>query len=320
MPPEQARTGNWTFEHMPDQSGHCAVVTGANNGLGREAARALAARGAEVVIACRDTAKGEEAADTIRAEVPGARLETLELDLSSLDSVRAAAQRLRNVRPRIDLLLNNAGLMTPPLGRTAEGFEQQFGVNHLGHFAFTGLLLDRVLAAENPRIVTVSSIAHRRGRIDFDDLHWRNRRYDRMGAYGQSKLANLMFAYELQRRLEAAGEKAVSAAAHPGVSRTGLFRHHSPLVRAAMGPALRPVNFWIAQTADRGVLPLLYAATAADVRGGGYYGPAGVGEFTGPPKPAGSSRSSHDTAAQRHLWEVSEELTGLTYPLGPDPS
>ncbi|KIH97471.1 short-chain dehydrogenase [Streptomonospora alba] len=315
MPSVVAPDRNWTADRMPDQSGRCAVITGANNGLGREAARALAARGAEVVIACRDTAKGEEAAGAIRAEVPGARLETLELDLASLDSVRTAARRLRDDRSRIDLLINNAGVMTPPLGRTAEGFEQQFGVNHLAHFAFTGLLLDRILAAGDPRIVTVSSVAHRRGGLDFDDLHWRTRRYDRVAAYGQSKLANLMFAYELQRRLQAAGETAVSVAAHPGVSRTGLFRHHSPVVRAAMGSALRPVNFWIAQTAERGVLPLLYAATETDVRGGRYYGPAGFGEFTGPPKLTDSNGRSHDSTAQRRLWQVSEELTGVTYPL-----
>lgn len=207
MPSVVAPDRNWTADRMPDQSGRCAVITGANNGLGREAARALAARGAEVVIACRDTAKGEEAVGAIRAEVPGARLETVELDLASLDSVRTAARRLRDHRSRIDLLINNAGVMTPPLGRTAEGFEQQFGVNHLAHFAFTGLLLDRILAAGDPRIVTVSSVAHRRGGLDFDDLHWRTRRYDRVAAYGQSKLANLMFAYELQRRLQAAGER-----------------------------------------------------------------------------------------------------------------
>jgi NAD(P)-dependent dehydrogenase (short-subunit alcohol dehydrogenase family) len=233
-----------------------------------------------------------------------------ELDLTSLDSVRAAADQLRSNYDSIDLLINNAGVMMTPKSATKDGFELQFGTNHLGHFALTNLLLDRVLAAPGSRVVTVSSVGHRfaRNGIRFDDLQW-ERDYSRVGAYGQSKLANLMFTYELQRRLR--GTDTIAAAAHPGGSRTELTRNLPPLVAAA-SRVLEPLF----QSADMGALPSLRAATDPGVLGGQYYGPDGFGEQRGYPKVVASSKVSHDTEAQRRLWAVSEELTSVVSPVG----
>ncbi|WP_150461774.1 SDR family NAD(P)-dependent oxidoreductase [Nesterenkonia ebinurensis] len=295
---------NWTEQHIPDQTGRVAIVTGANTGLGFETARALAARGARVVLAVRDVEKGEHAAARIGGEVS-----VQALDLTSLDSVRSAAAELRATHPRIDLLINNAGVMYPPRKTTAEGFELQFGTNHLGHFVLTGLLLDRLLPVLGSRVVTVSSTGHRiQAAIHFDDLHW-ERSYSRVGAYGQSKLANLMFTYELQRRLSPL-DTTISVAAHPGVSNTELMRNSPGVFRV-------PVN-WLAplltQKPEMGALPTLRAATDPAVTGGQYYGPGGRGEVRGHPKLVTSSPDSHDQAAQQHLWTVSEELTGVTFP------
>jgi NAD(P)-dependent dehydrogenase (short-subunit alcohol dehydrogenase family) len=277
--------------------------------LGEETAAARAAKGANVVLAVRNLDKGKAAADLISGRTPGATVAVQELDLTSLESVRAAADELRSKHDTIDLLINNAGVMMTPKSTTKDGFELQFGTNHLGHFAFTGLLLDRVLAAPASRVVTVSSTAHRfvRG-IRFDDLQW-ERDYSRARAYGQSKLANLMFTYELQRRLQ--GTNTIAAAAHPGGANTELTRNVPPLIATVTRPLER-----FMQDADMGALPTLRAATDPGVLGGQYFGPDGFAEQRGYPKVVASTQASHDTDAQSRLWAVSEELTGVTFPVG----
>jgi NAD(P)-dependent dehydrogenase (short-subunit alcohol dehydrogenase family) len=296
----------WTSDDVPGQQGRLAVVTGANTGLGFETAQVLAARGASVVLAVRDIEKGKRAAARIAGTAPGADVTVQPLDLASLDSVRAAAGALRATHPGIDLLINNAGVMFPPRQTTGDGFELQFGTNHLGHFAFTGLLLEQMLPVPGSRVVTVSSQAHRIGaRIDFDDLQ-SERSYRRVAAYSQSKLANLMFTYELQRRLSGAGTT-IAVAAHPGLAATELTRN-SPAITAFFYARV------MSQQAAMGALPTLRAATDPGVLGGQYYGPRGFFGTRGYPKLAKSSRQSHDTAIQRRLWAVSEELTGVTFP------
>jgi NAD(P)-dependent dehydrogenase (short-subunit alcohol dehydrogenase family) len=296
----------WTSDDVPGQHGRLAVVTGANTGLGFETAQVLAARGASVVLAVRDTEKGKRAAARIAGAAPGANVMVQPLDLASLDSVRAAAGELRARHPRIDLLVNNAGVMLTPKQATRDGFELQFGTNHLGPFALTGLLLEQMLAVPGSRVVTVSSLAHRIGaRINFDDLQG-ERSYSRVAAYGQSKLANLMFTYELQRRLSGAGTT-IAVAAHPGFAGTELGRYTPAIV--AFSYAL------VSQTAAMGALPVLRAATDPGVAGGQYYGPGGFLGARGYPKLAKSSGQSRDTAIQRRLWTVSEELTGVTFPV-----
>jgi NAD(P)-dependent dehydrogenase (short-subunit alcohol dehydrogenase family) len=297
----------WTEADVPGQSGRTAVVTGANSGLGFETSRVLAERGAAVVLACRDLGKGKDAAARISTLVPEARLSTVRLDLGSLASIREAAEELRAGHERLDLLINNAGLMMTPHGRTEDGFELQLGTNHLGHFALTGLLLDRMLQVPGSRVVTVSSNGHRMGRINFDDLQ-SERRYSRTGAYGQSKLANLLFTYELQIRLARAGAATEALAAHPGTSRTALTRNLPGLMR--FGAALMPF-----QPSAMGAVPTLRAATDPAAHGGEYYGPAGLAENRGPAKRVQSSARSHDTEAGRRLWEESARLTGVSYPV-----
>jgi NAD(P)-dependent dehydrogenase (short-subunit alcohol dehydrogenase family) len=300
----------WTTADIPDQTGRTAVVTGANTGLGFETAAALAAHGAQVTVAVRNLDKGKDAAQKILAASPGAAVTLQELDLTSLDSIRAAAEELRSKHDVIHLLINNAGVMYTPKGTTKDGFELQFGTNHLGHFALTGLLLDRLLPVPGSRVVTVSSVGHRiRAAIHFDDLQWEHS-YSRVGAYGQSKLANLLFTYELQRRLASHGTT-IAAAAHPGGSNTELMRNMPPLLRG--GVAVVAPLF---QGADMGALPTLRAATDPAVLGGQYYGPDGFGQQRGYPKVVASSDQSHDAALQRRLWAVSEELTGVVYPIG----
>ena len=299
----------WTTADIPDQTGRVAVVTGANTGLGFETASTLAAKGAHVVLAVRNLDKGKEAARRIEQVHSGPDVTLQELDLSSLQSIRTAADELRSKHDTIDLLINNAGVMMTPKCTTEDGFESQFGTNHLGHFAFTGLLLDRVLAVPGSRVVTVSSTGHRFARgIRFDDLQWEHD-YSRVGAYGQAKLANLMFTYELQRRL--IGTNTIAAAAHPGGSNTELARNLPAAIRGVTA-LLAPLM----QGPDMGALPSLRAATDPGVLGGQYFGPDGFAEQRGYPKIVRSTAASHDTAAQRRLWAVSEELTGVTFPIG----
>jgi NAD(P)-dependent dehydrogenase (short-subunit alcohol dehydrogenase family) len=301
----------WSAVDVPDQRGRIAIVTGANTGLGYHTAAVLAQHGAHVVLAVRNLEKGNAALARIVAAHSGADVTLQQLDLSSLDSVRAAAEALRDSYPRIDLLINNAGVMYTPRQVTADGFEMQFGTNHLGHFALTGLLLDHMLKVRGSRVVTVSSQGHRiRAAIHFDDLQW-ERRYDRVGAYGQAKLANLLFTYELQRRLAAGQKNTVAVAAHPGVSSTELTRNMPAVFKPAVA-VFGPVLF---QSATMGALPTLRAATDPTVEGGQYYGPDGLGEARGHPKPVSSSAQSHDEELQHRLWTVSEELTGIHYPV-----
>ncbi|OBG71045.1 MULTISPECIES: SDR family NAD(P)-dependent oxidoreductase [unclassified Mycobacterium] len=300
----------WTTADIPDQSGRVAVITGANTGLGYETALALAARGAHVVLAVRNLDKGKDAVARITAQSADADVALQELDLTSLESIRAAADQLRSAHDRIDLLINNAGVMWTPKGTTKDGFELQFGTNHLGHFALTGLLLDRLLPVAGSRVVTVSSLGHRLlADIHFDDLQW-ERSYNRVAAYGQAKLANLLFTYELQRRLAPRGTT-VAVAAHPGGSRTELTRN----IPAPVERIVTPLFGLISQDAATGALPTLRAATDPGVLGGQYFGPDGFGEMQGHPKVVASSAKSHDAERQRRLWAVSEELTGVVYPV-----
>ena len=301
----------WTAEQMPDQRGRVAVVTGANSGLGLVTARELARRGAHVVLACRNTVKGQMAVHEIEGAVAGARLELAELDLGSLDSVRAFAAAFRAGHDGLDILVNNAGLMAPPRGTTADGFELQLGTNHLGHFALTGLLLGALEGRGDARVVTLSSGAHRIGKIDFENLQ-RERHYNRWTAYGQSKLANLLFMYELERRLRAAGSTVSSLAAHPGYAATNLQRAAAPaLDRMVMVVG----NALFAQSAEMGALPTLYAATFPGLPGGTYVGPGGLAEQRGHPIVVGATGAARDAEAAARLWEVSEELTGVRYEL-----
>ena len=295
----------WTEDDIGDLSGKVAVVTGANSGIGYETARALAEKGADVVMACRSVQKGNEAADKIRALEPRGSVEVMQLNLADLDSVRQFVEAFNAQHDRLDLLINNAGIMMTPYGKTAQGFEQQFGVNHLGHFALTGLLFERIKETSGSRVVTVSSTYHRLGKIDFDDLHCEEKAYGRQTAYGQSKLANLLFTYELQRKMDRAGLDMVAVAAHPGWSETNLQRHAG---------LFDFMNRFVAQDAAMGALPTLYAATAPDVRGGDYYGPEGFMERAGYPKKVRSNGRSQDEEVAERLWRVSEDLTGVSYP------
>nr|BFF22746.1 oxidoreductase [Glycomyces mayteni] len=299
-------THDWSTADIPDQSGRVFLVTGANSGLGLETARALARRGARVVMTVRNTAAGEAAAEAIRAEVPGADLEVRRLDLADLDSVRAFAEGFDSP---IDVLVNNAGIMAPPFSLSPQGHEIQFATNHLGHFALTGLLLDR-LASPDPRVVTVSSLAHGHGRIFFDDPVGERRRSP-VAYYSQSKLANLLFGLELDRRLRAASSPVTSLMAHPGFSSTGLLRSMNAQWRF-IANLLVPFT---TQSPAAGALPQLRAATAPDAEGGQYFGPDGKEERTGAPVPVRASAEAHDTATARRLWDVSEELTGVRFPL-----
>ncbi|MDT5350559.1 MAG: hypothetical protein QOH91_3846 [Mycobacterium sp.] len=309
------KTRKWSDADIPDQSGRVVIVTGANTGLGYHTAATLAFRGAHVVLAVRDLEKGNAAlARIVAAAGPKATkvdVTLQELDLTSLDSVRAAAGALRNAYPRIDLLINNAGVMWTPKQVTKDGFELQFGTNHLSHFALTGLLLDHLLPVRGSRVVTVSSLGHRlRAAIHFDDLQW-ERRYDRIAAYGQSKLANLPFTYELQCRLSADSKAAtIAVAARPGGSNTELARNIPRILRPLN--VLAPLFF---QSAESGAWPTLRAATDPPVEGGQYYGPDGFAEQRGHPKLVQSSAQSHNEELQRRLWTVSEELTGVSFPV-----
>ena len=292
-------------KNISDQSGCLVIVTGANSGIGYETVRALAQKGATVIMACRNLDKGNAAAEQIRQSNPVGNVAVMQLDLGDLDSVSQFASEFQAKYDRLDLLINNAGIMVPPYGKTAKGFESQFGVNHLGHFALTGQLLDLALQTSGSRVVTVSSMAHRFGKIDFDDLQWQSRSYNANRAYGQSKLANLLFTYELQRKLDAAGKETIATAAHPGWTATNLQQHSS---------MARYGNRFFAQDSSMGALPTLYAATSPDAHGGGYYGPNGLGTIRGYPAPNEPAAASTDSEAAQRLWELSEQLVSVTAP------
>ncbi|QIS08601.1 oxidoreductase [Nocardia arthritidis] len=289
----------WDTTNIPDQTGRIFIVTGANSGLGAVIARELAAAGAEVILACRDLARAEKVA----AEL-GSRAVVRRLDLADLSSVREFAAAI----DRVDVLINNAGVMAVPLYRTADGFEMQIGTNHLGHFALTGLLLPKI----SDRVVTVASGAHTIGRIDLDDLNWERRSYQRWLAYGQAKLANLMFHYELHRRLTAAGAELAAVAAHPGYAATELMSHTESL----LGPIMALGNRLLAQSAEMGALPELFAATAPEAEPGGYYGPTGFAGMRGYPGRSGSTGAARDATVAKGLWELSERLTGVSFDFG----
>ncbi len=296
---------HWTSEDIADQSGRVAVVTGANSGIGYETARALADKGATVVLACRNAAKAQAALARIHAESPRGTAVFMPLDLASLQSVREFAKRFDDAYGRLDILIANAGVMMPvQREETAEGFELQIGTNHFGHFALVGQLLDKLLATPGSRVVVVSSMAHRWGNMNFDDLNWVRRRYDRVRSYGQSKLANLLFANELTRRLHDHGSRCLVASAHPGWTATDLQRHT---------PLFQRVNPYMAMEPWQGALPSLYAATSPDVQSGAYYGPGGCFELRGYPKKVKSSRGSQSRSVASKLWRLSEEATGVRY-------
>jgi NAD(P)-dependent dehydrogenase (short-subunit alcohol dehydrogenase family) len=305
----------WSTEQIPEQHGRTAVVTGANSGLGLVCARELARHGADVVLACRNTSKGTEAVREIEAAAPGARVELARLDLGDLASVESFADGFRSGHEHVglDLLINNAGVMAPPRRETSDGFELQLGTNLLGHFALTARLIGVMEGRADARVVTLSSNAHKMGRINFDDLQ-SERRYTRWGAYGQSKLADLMFALELDRRLRASGSSVKSVAAHPGYAATNLQSAAPPALDRMV---MQLTNLVMAQSADMGALPSLYAATQPGLEGGSYVGPDGIGEFRGHPHLVSPNRSARDEQVAARLWAVSEELTGVPFPLDP---
>lgn len=311
----------WSSEDIPDQSGRVAVVTGANSGIGLVAARELAGHGATVVVACRDTSKGDAAVEEMRSALgpagEGAALHVRKLDLADLDSVREFAAGVIAAFPDgIDFLINNAGVMAPPRKETADGFELQFGTNHLGHFALTGLLFDQLKKKPDSRVVTVSSNAHKMGKIDFDDLQ-HEESYRRWSVYGQSKLANLIFALDLQKRIDEAGLKMKSMAAHPGLSSTNLGSAGtgtgSGIFNLLTTPVLKFSNAFLAQDAEHGALPTLYAATVANLTGGSYIGPDGIGEHRGSPTIVAPRKVAHNDEVAARLWGESVKLTGVDF-------
>lgn len=293
----------WTPAQIPDLTGRVAIVTGANSGIGFHTARHLAEKGADVILACRNLSKAEDALGRIQEGFPDARVRIRELDLSELASVQAFAEQTLAEQTRIDLLINNAGIMIPPYAQTSAGHELQFATNHLGHFALTGRLIERLMDTAGSKIVTVSSLAHNTGRIRFDDLQSQHR-YRPWGAYAQSKLANLLFTFELDRRLRSAGSCTAAVAAHPGYTSTGITQASSWM------DYFTP---WTGQSANLGSWPTLRAATDDEAVGGSYWGPRWLFEIWGAPKRVGSSRASRDPAVAQQLWSVSEDLSGVRY-------
>ncbi|MGW8316597.1 MAG: oxidoreductase [Bacteroidales bacterium] len=301
----------WTTANMPDLKGKVIIVTGGNSGLGLESVKAFAMKGADVILATRSVQKGEEARIEILKAVPEGRIEVMELDLGDLKSVKGFASTFQKKYERLDVLLNNAGIMMSPYFRTKDGFEGQFGTNHLGHFALTGSLMGILLETPGSRIVNVSSGAHKRGEMDFENLQFEEGEgYTPSRAYGRSKLSNLLFTYELQRRLVAAGKETIALAAHPGVARTNLGRY---MEGKFLYRLLYPVFIWISQDQDRGALPQIRAAVDPNVKGGEYFGPDGRNEMKGYPVRVPSNEASHNLSDAAKLWEVSEKLTGVTF-------
>jgi NAD(P)-dependent dehydrogenase (short-subunit alcohol dehydrogenase family) len=307
------QNGKWTMDSVPSQEGRVFVITGGNSGIGYEAAKALAAKAAYVVLAVRDLAKGARARDEILIQYPHATVKAMLLDLANLTSIRQFAQEFQYKFDWLDVLINNAGVMALPRRLTADGFEMQFGTNHLGHFALTGLLIDSLLATPASRVVTVSSMMHMRGKIRFDDLMG-EKSYDKQAAYSQSKLANLLFAFELQRKLAVMPADTISLAAHPGYAATNL-QYAGPEMEdsKASKKLMQLANALFAQSAEMGALPVLYAALSADMSGGEYAGPSGMMGARGYPVKSQSSPASHDLEAAARLWQVSKELTGVDY-------
>jgi NAD(P)-dependent dehydrogenase (short-subunit alcohol dehydrogenase family) len=300
---------SFTAADVPDQSGKCVIVTGANTGIGFEAAKVLAAKGARVLLACRDQGKAEGAMARIRETAPGADVAFLPLDQADLASIRAAAERAAQ-EPRLDVLLNNAGVMFPPLGRTSEGFELQFGVNHLGTFALTALLLPKLVQTPGSRVVVTASLAHRRGDLQWDDLN-AAKSYSRAQRYSDSKLANMLHFAELDRRLRAAGSPVTAVGCHPGIAATELMRHAGPF------RVFSPVLGLMMNSAAMGAWPALQAAVAPDIEPGGYYGPQGMRGMRGASGKASRTKRAQDPELARRLWEVSAEMTGIDPGLAP---
>jgi NAD(P)-dependent dehydrogenase (short-subunit alcohol dehydrogenase family) len=303
----------WNVTDIADQTGRVFVITGANSGLGLEATKVLAQRGATVVMACRTVEKAEAVAAPIRAAAPKATLEVMALDLSSLDSVGRFAEALAAKCPRVDVLMNNAGVMALPYRKTADGFEMQFGTNHLGHYALTAKVLPLLEASGRARVVTVSSLAHQMGSIRFEDLQW-EKGYSKWPAYGQSKLANLLFTYELERWLRRNGKSTIAVAAHPGYSSTNLQAVGPQMEQSTVGSLFMKLgNSVLAQSAEMGALPQLYAAVHPEVKGGQYVGPDGLMEMSGFPKVVDSNAKSKDESVAARLWEVSASLTKVAF-------
>jgi NAD(P)-dependent dehydrogenase (short-subunit alcohol dehydrogenase family) len=293
----------WDRENISDQEGKVVIVTGSSSGLGFETANVLASKKATVIIAVRNQVKGDAAVKKIQVENPNADVQTMLVDLADLESIHRFAENFTKAFPKLDLLVNNAGVMNPPYTKTKDGFELQFGTNHLGHFALTGLLIDLIKSTPNSRIVNVSSTAHKIGNLDFDDLNWETRRYNKFRSYGDSKLANLYFTKELQKRLGKQSSGVIVASAHPGASATELSRHSL---------FFRVLSLFV-QNSGMGALPTLYAAVAPDVRGNDYYGPGGFQEIAGYPKKVGSTKRANRDDIAAKLWDVSEEMTGVSY-------
>ncbi len=294
----------WDANQIPDQSGRIVIVTGSSSGIGYEAARVLANKNAEVIIAVRNAEKGEAALNNIKAQNDKANISVMILDLASLDSVKKFAAEFQQKHQRLDLLINNAGVMMPPYSKTSDGFELQFGTNHLGHFALTAQLLNLLQKTTGSRIVNVASAAHKYGNLDFNDLNWENRKYKAMKSYGDSKIANLYFTYELQKKLQEAESKTVVTAAHPGWTATDLQRHSG---------LFEFLNGFFAMKMEQGALPTLRAAIDPEAQGGDYFGPDGWQEWRGYPVKVESNSLSRDTEIARKLWDVSEALTGIHY-------
>lgn len=296
----------WTRENISDQSGRVAIVTGSSSGIGYEAAKVLAVKGATVIIAVRNQQKGDAAVQRIKVEKADADVSVMLLDLADLKAVKAFADNFKSKYDRLDLLINNAGVMVPPYGKTADGFELQFGTNHLGHYALTGHLLDLLDKTPGSRIVNVSSMAHTYGDLDFDDLNWEKRKYNKMRSYGDSKIANLYFTYELAKRLKAKGSSVTVTAAHPGWTATDLQRH------SGLFSLLNPL---FAMKSPQGALPTLRAAVDPEAKNGDYFGPNGRQEWRGWPVKVQSNDLSHDKDIAKKLWDISEEWTGIKYSL-----
>jgi NAD(P)-dependent dehydrogenase (short-subunit alcohol dehydrogenase family) len=299
----------WTTAQMPDLKGKVIIVTGGNSGTGYESVKAFAMKGAEVVLAGRSMERCQQASAEILKAVPDGKIDVMQLDLADLDSVKSFAAEFIKKYKKLDVLLNNAGIMMSPYFQTKDGFEGQFGTNHLGHFALTVQLMDVIRKTAGARVVNVSSGAHKRGEMDFDNLQFENGRdYSPMKAYGRSKLANLLFTYELQRRFESVNSKAIAVAAHPGVARTNLGRYMEGKI---IYKILYPFFKWISQDQSMGALPLIRASVDPEVKGGEYYGPDGRNEMKGYPILVQSNAASHNTADAARLWEESEKLTGV---------